>query len=996
MDPAETRSEVSSSDDESQEEKIRDLQPVEEVVQEVLRPEYQPSELGQLVCYLRDMVLLFDLRDCDWTQECLSGIEKWFLENQHPVLFIFYSPENTLCASLTVPLVPFYDATYFIRQPNEIFRVDNFHDTIQYGTIQDPDESLLVLMETIYAPHFFQHEPPLEWSERVRVNFLSAIDSFLIGVTDLHYKMSGLTVLAMPPLHDTVSVEDEFTVGRLEQLIIHWMGQVRLFLSDNEAQESLCPSDFYDFWVYRDEVLQGLVLQFDGSEVQQVLQVLESKQSIYIKQFKELVQDCSVEVDRAADNIRFLALLIDPCRQLEACTSPADIPQLLPEIIRTVLFIHRRSKYLKADAVIAQFRSLTNHLILYCRTKIGISDILQGFPREGIRLCSMSIDCCLAYREIYEAIMREGEEPDEALDEHVIFNPIDTFIERLQDMILICEYSEINAMVAPQFGGTWGKEFERTCAEMSMIFSGALDEIKDKQHLALDVREDLWSTKVIVQFKAILKQLDEIFQNMIKTAFLYCRTIDDRIEVLCALINYQNRASLAQCFNEYIDLLFDSAMDEIIAIKSFILEERTRKRKYALCERFSSSAFFLLANLKRMQRLKDTVNNRLFWLRENTPESVRLELDILEKLIQQDIQSNFEEWKASIPDNMINCLQRSLLVRSLSRPGLLECNIDRNLVVLLREATAFKRLQFATPINITQLLLKCGQVKCVFESAVTMCLDYNRIIVSLTEKERLLFRPLIKTCDKKITAGIYKLNWAGELADNYTAECLQLTAQMQEFLTSYKVANMRVVELCEQICEQEVVQLFVKELSDLSSLEERLVATKSAGCDKLMHFYREIVEQIVAVHEGFAGHKDTHTPLAVQEEANGEWCEYVKKIDKLLEKAFCHCAQRNLQTIVQQLCGTNSLRILPFVRVQVLLDVDSHALVFHPEISSISLLFGSIFARLLNTFKLFQRLQVHLRIPIKDQVHTGGFFDVLKRDGKCVEYQRMISRGKLS
>lgn len=235
---------------------INEVQPTEEVAPEAIRPEYQPGELSQLVNYLKDMVVLFDLRPCDWNAECLNIVERWFLEHHHPLLFIFYTPDNVLTASLATPLIPYHDATYFLRQPNEIFQVATFHDTIQYGTIHDPDESLLVLMEAIYAPHFFNK--PLDWSERVRVSFLEAIDNFLIDVTDLHYKIGGLTMLAMPPvLQDhRVDMEDEFTVRRLEKLIIHWMGQIRLFLGDNEPKELLCPSDYYDFWVYRGEFEQ--------------------------------------------------------------------------------------------------------------------------------------------------------------------------------------------------------------------------------------------------------------------------------------------------------------------------------------------------------------------------------------------------------------------------------------------------------------------------------------------------------------------------------------------------------------------------------------------------------------------------------------------------------------------------------------------------------------------------------------------------------------------
>lgn len=198
------------------------------------------------------MVVLYDQRDRDWTNENMTVVEKWFIENQHPVLFIFYSPDRNLTGSLSIPVTPFRDATYFIRQPNEIFQVATFHDCIQFGTIQDPDESLLILIEAIFGPYFFGHTM-MDWSDRVRVNFLNALDDLIINVTDLHYKVSGLTILPVPCLQDEISLEDEFTLRRLEKLIIYWMGQIRMFLGDNEPKDISGPSDDYDFWVYRGE-----------------------------------------------------------------------------------------------------------------------------------------------------------------------------------------------------------------------------------------------------------------------------------------------------------------------------------------------------------------------------------------------------------------------------------------------------------------------------------------------------------------------------------------------------------------------------------------------------------------------------------------------------------------------------------------------------------------------------------------------------------------------
>lgn len=594
----------------------------------------------------------------------------------------------------------------------------------------------------------------------------------------------------------------------------------------------------------------------------------------------------------------------------------------------------------------------------------------------------MSIDCCIAYREIFDEIKLK-EQFLRDLNEAVIFNPIDTFIERLNDVILICEYMEINSMSAPTFA--WGNEFETTCAEMARILNEALTEIKDNKEMALDVSDGQWSSRVMKKFKETLGELDEIFQNMLKTSYLYCRNIDDRIEILCTLINYSKRASLVECFNEYVQKLYQFVIEEISAIKAYILEQRIRKQKFVLCQRYSGFGFFLVANLKRVQRLKLLVSN-LCWLSLETPAYVQNELEKMEKSLQEDIQHNFEAWKAGIQDNMIIGLQRSLLVRSLSRPGLLECNIDRDLVVLLNEAASFKRLSFAIPMLLTQLYQKSAQINFMLENVMTMSIDYNLIITSLTDKERLLYRPLIKKCDKKITAGIYKLNWAGELGDNYAAECLLLTTQIQEFMINYKLANIKIVEFCEQICNQEILHLNTQELNDIKSIEDHLISGKQKSTESLVLTYVEIVNEILAVQDGFHMYREGQTQQSV--DGHDEWVEYVKKIDKLIENAFSHCCQFNLEIILRQIRS----RHRPFVKVEAVLT-DSQ-ITFQPEIATISSFFANMLAELLTTFKYFKRLPNHLGISIPTS--TESFFGVLKANGKCKEYQRLILQGKLN
>lgn len=77
-------------------------------------------------------------------------------------------------------------------------------------------------------------------------------------MTDIHYKLNGLTVLYVPrdiykiPLFE--ASRDKELVKRLEGVVVYWTKQVRIGLQDsdqNTPDELLCLTDEYEFWKYR-------------------------------------------------------------------------------------------------------------------------------------------------------------------------------------------------------------------------------------------------------------------------------------------------------------------------------------------------------------------------------------------------------------------------------------------------------------------------------------------------------------------------------------------------------------------------------------------------------------------------------------------------------------------------------------------------------------------------------------------------------------------------
>lgn len=219
-------------------------------------PTYSAKELDELVTVLKRMVFLSGIKESDWNDQCHEVIQNWFLDTNHLILIVYFSPKLNLTASLTYPSEPVLEIVYFLREPNHIFSIDNFHDDVTFGQIDgDVDGTLLLLMEKLYTPMFFHKT---DWSDTNRAQFLDSIQTFLSHMTSLHFKISGLTVLYVPNESLISDIEqaakDVELVQRLEAIAEHWIMQLRICLSDSEQvvpYDLLCPRDECNFWIYR-------------------------------------------------------------------------------------------------------------------------------------------------------------------------------------------------------------------------------------------------------------------------------------------------------------------------------------------------------------------------------------------------------------------------------------------------------------------------------------------------------------------------------------------------------------------------------------------------------------------------------------------------------------------------------------------------------------------------------------------------------------------------
>uniref|UniRef100_A0A1A9UDL7 DHC_N1 domain-containing protein n=1 Tax=Glossina austeni TaxID=7395 RepID=A0A1A9UDL7_GLOAU len=266
---------------------------------EAPRPQYTDEELDRLVGYIQRMTTLFALDHRDWTEENLDIIRRWLMEVDQALLTIFYDA-NKLSACLGFPVAPVSDLTYFYREPNFIFTVENFHDEIDIGTLhEDVDGCLLKVLQLVFAPILRNSD----WNDNVKSRFCKAIDKFLGYLTSLNSKMAGMTVLYVPHVVKQIdkgnATQDREFVKNMEAVVVFWTNQIRTLLTDKTLvvqHDLVVPEEEYEFWLYRFEVLHGLNAQLDQDDVQDIITILRASQSVYIKQIDELISECRQEM----------------------------------------------------------------------------------------------------------------------------------------------------------------------------------------------------------------------------------------------------------------------------------------------------------------------------------------------------------------------------------------------------------------------------------------------------------------------------------------------------------------------------------------------------------------------------------------------------------------------------------------------------------------------------------------------------------------------------
>ena len=160
-------------------------------------------------------------------------------------------------------------------------------------------------------------------------------------------------------------------------------------------------------------------------------------------------------------------------------------------------------------------------------------------------------------------------------------------------------------------------------------------------------------------------------------------------------------------------------------------------------------------------------------------------------------------------------------------------------------------MKFEVPQHTEALFKRSEELKFVYENVLKVVMDYNKILTSLSSEERLLFKQLLLVVEKKISPGLSQLTWSMDVGEEYIAECSHCTADLQEFVDEYKTCNLKIVSICEKICDTPFINLQPSNAMDLTELTEEMHTYRSNVVVTLVSYYQDIVRYLIVVYEGF-------------------------------------------------------------------------------------------------------------------------------------------------
>ncbi|XP_053575482.1 dynein axonemal heavy chain 2 [Bombina bombina] len=955
-------------------------------------------QISKLKPNLKQKIVLSQLTDDHWTPELDAVLDRFASDSSLDTLSVYFDPYSGLQVELHMPAQSVDQFTYFIRKERVRLTPENLEETLQFGTVRGSYiEALLRLMNGVYAPRILSNTT---WPESIRNNFSAHVHRFLSALTDARYKLQGHTVLYIPieamNFEIEAAVKDKELVQRLETAMIHWTRQIKEVLSAHEAVEmgeSSGPLEEIEFWRDRCTDLSGISQQLDKPGVKHIEQILEKAKSSYVGPFQKLskqIQDGSLQ---AESNLSFLSVLKAPFEELMTLKA-SEIPAKLPRLLSLVRIIWTNSPYYNTrECITSLLRKISNELIRLCSREVSLDRIFDGYIASSNQILKDCITCCMAWKEHYLLAVQMHSRCSKigwVLDQTSIFAQVDAFIQRCKDLMEVCvcqqhfgRWVDGTQTPLPCFTGHRGPQITRNLLEIEDTFKKNLLMLKSAKKTILDVKSTSWHDEYN-RFRAGVKDLEVMMQNLINTAFETVRGVKQGVELLDVFHSMSSREAIKRMFDKKAVYVYELFKNELQ-----LVNKELGKKILALMPHmsyFAGQALWVRTLRRRIERSVEILSSAHFMPRVGVGEQVMQEYQQLAQKMDELVRKIFTEWSQATDKQAIRRLDVPLMVRSQEKSGMLDLNFDKDLLKLFVEVYYWEQLMFEIPHYVVELYQRKEDLRNLRENVLLVVRAYNRIIDALSPAERGLFREQIRFLDKKIQPGLSKLRWSSKgVSSAFINDCLLHISKVQKIVDNYKVANLNISRCARLISETLLLDIDGNRVFRDLEFQEVQEENRRNAQSRLHTLHEEICGIMRATYEVFK---------ADGPEVQQHWLNYTEKMDLLVEEAFRLNIKWSLQELSKAINGDSKASPNPLFRVMVILQNDlsgsGDKVEFSPTLQQLANIVNNICSQILNTVCSFRRLQ---DILTKIRSQRDSLYAIIERDEEIKKIQAQISSG---
>lgn len=262
----------------------------------------------------------------------------------------------------------------------------------------------------------------------------------------------------------------------------------------------------------------------------------------------------------------------------------------------------------------------------------------------------------------------------------------------------------------------------------------------------------------------------------------------------------------------------------------------------------SGIGIWVRALIHRMEKMKNAIDQLSFVKEELKAPALKKYDDYYQRFRQYILNQKFKEWKDENKDfedieggNGVEVrLNKAVLIKIeenddshkkeilRNKAGHLESHFDKQLIKLLIEAVAWKKLasfgivipQYADDFAMVQR----ENLRVLREYVMLVVRDYNAIIDSMDDNEKKLFKQHLEMTEKVINTGVSvgnkKLKWNSKMAlEGFVRDCRRSCAELSNKISVFKNNMQKITDKCHEISTKILIRIDKKRFMSLKRLK---------------------------------------------------------------------------------------------------------------------------------------------------------------------------------